>query len=155
MTRRAAALLVFALVVAAVALRAALSAGTSPRERIESMRARLLEIRFEVNTCVAVMDFDERAVERRLASTDSLRARIDALEALDPRGIPRDSFPTYMELVDRFNARVAAWDTLGEQARSNREECEVLVERHNALGDSLRAYLIEQGLLPDPLTVLP
>ncbi len=155
MTRRTGALLVLIVVAGAVALRAALSAGTSPRERIESMFEDLQELRFEVNTCMAAMDFDERAVERRLAGTDSLRARIDALEALDPRGIPRDSFPVYMELVDRFNARVAAWDTIGEQARSSRDECEILVERHNVLGDSLRSYLMEQGLVPDSIATLP
>ena len=142
-------MLVFAIVFATLALRTVLSAGTSTRERAESTRERLRELRFAVNSCVAVMGVDEQAVQIRLLDTDSLRARIDALESLDARGVPQDSFPTYMELVDRYNRTVAAWDTLGEQARRRREECNDLVNTHNVLSDSLRTLLTETGLLPN------
>ena len=138
-----------ALLFAALGVRAAFTSGPSTRERVDDVRERLRELRFAVNSCVAAMSFDEQAVQLRLADTDSLRGRIDALEALHPRGVPRDSFPVYMELVDRFNRTVASWDTLGAQARSRREECTVLVDRHNLLSDSLRVILETEGLLPD------
>ena len=155
MTKKATILFVAGTVMLSLGLRAALSAGMSPRERVEDMRERLRELRFSVNSCVAVMGMDEQAVQIRLLDTDSLRARIDALEALDPRGVPRDSFPTYMELVDRYNSTVAGWDTLGQQARNRREECSVLVDSHNLLSDSLRALLTEQGILTENSSVPP
>ena len=113
------------------------------------MRQRLREQRFAFNSCVSAMAQDELAVQTRLADTDSLRARITTLESLHPRGVPADSFPTYLELVDRFNKAVGAWDTLGELARSRRQDCQGTVEAHNALSDSLRAFLAAEGLLPD------
>jgi len=135
-----------------IGVRAALSAGTSTQERVEDMRERLRERRFAVNSCLSEMGADELAVEIRLADTESLRSRITALESLDPRGVPADSFPLYSELVDRFNAAVAAWDTLGTEARSSRDECRAFVQAHNSLSDSLRALLAAEGLLQDSTT---
>ena len=149
MSRKAGFILVLGILAATVGVRAALSAGTSTRERVESMRERLREQRFAVNSCVSAMGADELAVRIRLADTDSLRSRITALESLHSRGVPADSFPIYLELVDRFNRAVAAWDTLGGQARSRRNECQATVDAHNALTDSLRTLLAAEGLLPD------
>jgi hypothetical protein len=142
------ALVVLTMVAVLVGVRIVLSPGPSERERVEGMRDRLRVLRVAVDSCATALDVGEQAVQDRVTGTDSLRARIEALESIDPRGVPQDSYQTYLSLVDRFNRAVAAWDTLGQDAEAQRQDCRMLVLQHNLLSDSVRRFFEARGLVP-------
>jgi hypothetical protein len=96
----------------------------------DSCRADLEEGSSELN------DYDRRL--------DSLRSRVRHLEAIDPRGIPADSYDLYMRVFDEYNDSVPGWTSRADSLRASWTRCRDLAETHNALADSLRRLLVKQ-----------
>ncbi|HEX6306810.1 MAG TPA: hypothetical protein VFZ69_01415 [Longimicrobiales bacterium] len=104
------------------------------RDSIAGLRASADSCRIEVDSGAAGM----RAYGRTL---DSMRARVRGMEALDPRGVPADSYDIYMAAFDAYNDSVEAWPEREDSVRALDARCRDLALHHNALTDSLRALL--------------
>ncbi len=132
----------------------ALLAGTailiSERRRPRGQQA-MLELRETLRTLRASADSCRIAVERDASrfeafdhTLDSLRARVDSLESIDPRGVPADSYATYLEAFDRYNDSIAGWTRRADSLRVRDARCREIAELHNVLADSLRMMLVRQ-----------
>jgi hypothetical protein len=102
-----------------------------------------------VDTCLARLAVNESRFREQARQTEVLQGRIRRLEAMDPRGVPADSYPDYLETVERFNAAIEGWELRGEVLEDRQQECRGLVEARNVLADSLRGLLVEAGYLPE------
>lgn len=103
-----------------------------------ALRASINELRARADSCR--WNVDDRAAElhaydRRL---DSMRARVHAMEVLDGRGVPVDSYRVYMESFNRYNDSAAAWPPLEDTVRALDARCRAIAGQHNVLADSLR-----------------
>lgn len=118
-------------------------------ERLQAMRARLQAQRWEADSCQAALVREEEALQVRDARLDSLRVEITAYEALDPRGVPADTYEAYINAFETYNSgipeRVAAADSL----RAHWAACSEIARQHNALADSARGLAAAMGLLDE------
>lgn len=110
----------------------------------ERLRSGLADLRVAAEECQAAVEREEQAFEDYQADVDSLRREVRALEALDERGIPADRYREYLEAFDEYNESLPLWEERGDSLRALSEECRAMVQRHNALADSLRE-LVEEG----------
>ncbi len=127
----------------------------SPRERVESARETLRLLRAEAQACQDELRQEEVGFRSFEGEVGELRARIDALESLDPRGVPGDSYAIYLELVNEFNLVVPDWSTRADSLQSAWEECRAAVDAHNAAADSLVLLLAEEGITIPQRVPLP
>lgn len=126
-----------------------LTSPPSPRDRLEEMRASLVTLRTGADSCRAAVDDEERSFKAYDRDLDSLRTRIGGYESLDPRGVPADSFPAYIDLFQRYNRGVTLWEAASESLQAHWRACRAIAETHNAVADSARALAQELGLWAD------
>jgi DNA repair ATPase RecN len=126
----------------------------SPLRQAEEVRDVVREARAGWEACLDTLDVVERRFRTQAEETERLQARIHRLEAMDPRGVPADSYEVYLEVVDRFNATVQGWEGRLAALRAREAACQDLLEARNELADSLRALLEDAGYLPDTLAPL-
>lgn len=112
---------------------------------IEGLRRGIAMARAAADSCAGSLDYQEERFRAFGAHVDSLRAEVRDFEALDPRGVPEARYEEYMARFRAYNDSVAAWDARAEGLRRAQASCRALVERHNALSDSLRTRLLEEG----------
>jgi multidrug resistance efflux pump len=124
--------------------------GPDPRERLAEVRAELRRLRTAADSCQANLETLEAAFRRYDAQLDSLRVRVRAYEALDPRGVPTDSYDAYLQAFERYNAGVPRWSEMADTLQARWTRCRGIVETHNALAESARALAAELGLWPAP-----
>jgi len=127
----------------------------SPLARAEDVRTQVRAAQSAVDTCLARLAVNESRFREQARQTEVLQGRIRRLEALDPRGVPADSYPEYLETVERFNAAIEGWEFRGEVLEDRQQECRALVEARNVLADSLRRLLVESGYLPEARPGVP
>jgi enamine deaminase RidA (YjgF/YER057c/UK114 family) len=141
--RRFLVLLTAALVIAAAGV---LSIGRSLRQpgAIAQTREALQELRTAVDSCHTAVSDNQQELLTYNAYLDSVRARVRELEALHPRGVPADSYASYMREFSRYNDSVGIWDTRVTELQTAREECAAVTAAHNELLDSLRMLLLQQ-----------
>jgi hypothetical protein len=136
--RRARRLLLAAVVLAGAAL-FALAAGMIRRQQaVLGVRDQLALLRTSVDSCQAALPAEASVFEAFGQRADSLRARVRALEAIDPRGVPADSYRVYLDALERYNRTVDGWEPRADSLRARWDRCRDLTERHNLLADSLR-----------------
>lgn len=104
------------------------------RDSIAVLRASADSCRRDVDSGAARM----RAYGRTL---DSMRARVRGMEALDPRGVPADSYDVYIDAFDAYNDSVGQWPAREDSVRALDARCREVALKHNDLTDSLRALL--------------
>lgn len=129
-----------AAVLAFVAGRGALERRTQLQE-LERLQNRLADLRADAEACQLAVQQEERAFARYRAEVDSLRREVRELEALDERGIPAERYEEYLDAFDDYNKAVPLWEERADTLRAREEACRALVERHNALADSLRVFV--------------
>lgn len=122
-----------------------------PRQRAREVRESLQEERRNAEACRMGLVTAEATFREYDERVDSLRTRVGELEALHPDGVPADSFDIYLEAFDAYNGAVEEWDARVDDLEEERNACVEIVERHNALSDSLRGILEELGEI-DPST---
>ena len=120
------------------------------RREIEGLRGTIFTARLAADSCRGSLDLQEERFRSFGVRVDSLRAESRDFESLDPRGVPEERYAEYMERFNAYNDSVAAWDARVETLRANEEACRALVEEHNALSDSLRRRLVEEGTQVPP-----
>jgi len=120
--------------------------GPSPREIAEGLRVEAEGLRPLIDACLTTRARIELRFQEHVRVTAELRAAVDSLESLDPRGVPSDSYEEYLALVDRFNIATREWEVRSEELLSYDPRCRELIAAHNALGDSARRILAEEGI---------
>jgi hypothetical protein len=113
-------------------------------EPLAPLRDTLRALRTTVESCKDSLTWNSSRLEADRQRLDSLRARVRALEAIDPRGVPADSYATYLEAFDRYNDSVDVWTAQADSLDKKWTVCRDLTETHNELTDSLHRALIRQ-----------
>lgn len=121
----------------------------TPRERLTSLRDTLRARRAAADSCRRVLSYEEASFQDYDERIDSLRERVRGYEALDPEGVPADSYGIYLEAFDRYNDAVPGWEARAESLEAVWQECRALVREHNEMADSVRRLLVDLGLVPD------
>lgn len=113
-------------------------------EIIQPLRDTLRELRSAVEACQSGLEQDAAGFQRYEQGMDSLRSRVRELEAIDPRGVPADSYQSYLEAFDGYNDSVSRWSQRTDTLRLRWARCRELTESHNTLADSLSRVLVRQ-----------
>lgn len=111
-----------------------------------TLRDDLVGIRAELDACLSTRSQMELRFEELEREVARLRRAIDSLESVDARGVPAESYPAYLELVEDYNQTIPRWEVEGEELRQQSVRCRSLAEVHNARADSLRRFLVEAGI---------
>jgi anti-sigma factor ChrR (cupin superfamily) len=128
-------------VVVAVALGTLQWRAASERAALTELRTETAEARTEARACRQALLADEAEFRVLAGSVDSLRAVVDTLEQLDPRGVPAPRYEEYLETVEAFNEGVERWEAETTRLREDETACRTAVDRYNGLADSVRAVL--------------
>lgn len=118
-------------------------------EGIETLRGQVFEVRSAADSCSTELAVAESGFRTFEATVDSLRRAVDGAEEALPgggRGVAAEGYEAYMASFNEYNAAVAEWETREESLRAIEARCRELVERHNALTDSLLEMLDENGI---------
>lgn len=146
---------------AVVALAALITAGLAggpilERNRFDKeislLQGALHHARFSVDSCKMSLAQEEQRFLFFDEAVDSLHARVRSFEDPSQGGVPEALYPEYLEVFDRYNDSVAVWDARAGALQASEASCRGLVEKHNALGDSLRRL---SGLGPTRDTLPP
>jgi DNA repair ATPase RecN len=113
-------------------------------EPLAPLRDTLRVLRTTVESCQDSLTWNTSRLQADRERLDSLRARVRALEAMDPRGVPADSYATYLEIFDRYNDSVDSWTAEADTLDRKWTRCRDLTETHNELTDSLHRALVRQ-----------
>ena len=115
------------------------------RERALMVQDTLRRLRASVDSCRMSLATGESEFRRFDERVDGLRKRVREYEALDPRGVPQDSFEVYMDVFERYNEAVPRWKAMADSLQARTERCRERTRAHNVLADSLRDLLVEIG----------
>jgi hypothetical protein len=115
------------------------------RERVEPLVTHIAEYRTAVELCQNTLARNSRRLDSYDEQLDSLRLRVQALERMDPRGVPRDSYETYLESFDAYNAAVPGWAERADTVQAQYARCRAVTETHNRLADSLRSLMADRA----------
>ena len=118
-------------------------------ERLQVMRAQMQAQRWEADSCQAALVRDEEALHVRDARLDSLRVQITAYEALDPRGVPAETYEAYINAFETYNNSIPERVTAADSLRAHWDACSEIARRHNELADSARGLAAALGLLDE------
>ncbi len=121
----------------------------SPEDRMRVLRAELAHLRVAADSCRTALDGEEEELVARDKRLDSLRRQIEHFEALDPRGVPVDSYDIYLANFNAYNEGIPERTVEAETLQAHWRECRSMAERHNERADSARSLAIELGLVPD------
>ena len=128
----------------------------SRRAQAEELRDSVREVRADLNTCLDELDAKDRRFQSHQRVTSFLRNRVDELEGLDDRGVPRERYEEYLDVFDRYNEAVPEWRRLGDSLRVISTACRTLAQEHNERLAILTDFLEEEGLWdPDWTPVRP
>jgi predicted nucleic acid-binding Zn-ribbon protein len=111
---------------------------------IADMRSTVAGLRAVADSCATALDDSQSELLQYSDRLDSMRSRVRELEALHPRGVPADSYTSYLRIFGVYNDSAAAWEDRVEELRSERLVCSEAADRHNAAVDSLRRLLARQ-----------
>jgi hypothetical protein len=121
------------------------------RREIEGLRRGIYTARLAADSCRGSLLLEESAFRDFGSALDSLRGAVRDFESMDPRGVPEAQYRDYMERFNAYNDSVAGWEVRAQTLRDNETACRALVEEHNALSDSLRRRLVDEGTeVPPP-----
>jgi hypothetical protein len=134
------------LVIAGLAVWERMSRANDPTVVATALRDQLRDTRAQAEACLDTRDRISLRFDALAERSDSLRAEVDRLEALDPRGVPGDRYAEYLALVDEFNASVPEWERESRDLVGHVERCRDLVALHNAQLDSLERHLVDAGI---------
>ena len=103
-------------------------------------------LRAEIDTCLEMRDQSEIRFQALTRQTERLRNELDSLEALDSRGVPAEAYDTYMGGVEEYNALIPDWERQAEGLSELALRCDFLVREHNVRVESLREFLVGEGI---------
>jgi hypothetical protein len=106
---------------------------------MELLRQRLQSARFSVDSCRVALAQEEQEFRRFDRVVDSLRSRVDGFEDPQLGGVPQDDYESYLRTFEAYNDSIPVWEARADSLQASEAACRNLVERHNALSDSIRA----------------
>lgn len=118
----------------------------SIRAQAEQLRDSVREARADLADCLDGLDGEERRFRSHERTTHFLRDRVDELEALDERGVPRDRYEEYLDVFDRYNEAVTEWERLGNALQDLSATCRAFAEEHNERVGALTDFLEAEDL---------
>ena len=127
----------------------------SPEEQLRTLRSELARLRIAADSCSNALDREEMRLRDEDERLDSLKTVIDHYESLDPRGVPADSYETYLEAFNTYNESIPGRTEAGESLQAHWQQCRAIAEQHNVVADSARTLAAELGLLRDSLRIEP
>ena len=110
----------------------------SAAQDFRALQDDLQATRLSVQTCQSDLASREAAFQEFDSRLNTLRDGVRELESLDGPGVPADQYDDYLTLFDAYNDSVRVWEGRSESLRAREAACRHLVERHNALVDSVR-----------------
>lgn len=105
---------------------------------MELLRQRLQQTRFSVDSCRVALAREEQAFLRFDRVVDSLRNRLEDYEDPSLGGVPQDEYEAYLQVFESYNDSIPVWEARADSLQASEAVCRALVERHNALSDSIR-----------------
>lgn len=126
-----------------------------PEQRLRQLHERMTAMRDAAESCLQALEAEEAELLASDARFDSLRDRIEYYESLDPRGVPADSYATYLEAFNEYNQGIPAREAAGDSLTAHWEACRRVIARHNAIADSARALATELDLVRDSVVRVP
>ena len=105
---------------------------------MELLRQRLQQARFSVDSCRVALAQKEQEFRRFDARVDSLRTEMEGYEDPSLGGVPQAEYEDYLEVFDAYNEAIPVWEARADSLQASEDVCRALVERHNALSDSIR-----------------
>ena len=136
---------VLALVLVAAAVLYRFTRPPSFHERVDPLVTRIAQYRVLVEGCQDAIENNSSRLDSYDQQLDSLRSRVRALEQMDPRGVPMDSYETYLETFDEYNAAVPGWNERADTLQAQWTRCRAVTEMHNQLADSLRQLMAQRA----------
>jgi hypothetical protein len=121
----------------------------SPEDRLIALRGVLTELRAAADSCRSALEREEEKLQAEDQRLDSLRTLIDQYETLDPRGVPADSYDTYLTIFNAYNSGIPLRTATAETLQAHWRECRGIAEQHNLTADSARAMATELGFVRD------
>lgn len=118
----------------------------SVRAQAEELRDSVREARAVLTECLDGLDVKERRFRSHERATNFLRDRVEELESLDDRGVPRDRYDEYLDVFDRYNEAVPEWERLGDSLMTLSFTCRALAEEHNERVETLADFLEAENL---------
>jgi len=115
-------------------------------QEVNRLREELYRARVASNRCRNSLVTSESSLLTLTATIDSLRDRVDSFEALGNGQVPADRYDEYLAIFNSYNDSVANWDTRSERLRTAEAACRTVIERHNALSDSILETLRDAGI---------
>jgi hypothetical protein len=109
--------------------------------QIERLRDELYRARAASDRCRSSLVTSESSLLTLTETIDSLRERVYGLEALGDGRVPSSRYDEYLETFDSYNDSVSAWEIRSERLRSADASCRSVIERHNAVSDSIQEVL--------------
>jgi len=91
--------------------------------QVNRMREDLYRARVASDRCRNSLVTSESALLTLTATLDSLRDRVDSLEALGNGQVPAVRYEEYLTVFDAYNDSVAAWETRSERLRTAEASC--------------------------------
>lgn len=105
---------------------------------MELLRQRLQQARFSVDSCRVALAQEEQEFRRFDARVDSLRTEMEGYEDPSLGGVPQAEYEEYLGVFDAYNEAIPVWEARADSLQAGEDVCRALVERHNALSDSIR-----------------
>ena len=113
---------------------------------INRLREELYRARATSDRCRRTLVTSESSLLTLTATIDSLRDRVDSFEALGDGQVPSNRYDEYLTIFDSYNDSVSSWETRSERLRTSEASCRSVIERHNALSDSIQQFLLDAGI---------
>ena len=109
------------------------------RTRVQGLQEHLHALRADADSCRGALAWEEASFQEYDRSVDSLRREVRQIEGPDREGVPAEEYDDYLELFDRYNTSVRAWEARADSLGAHAEACRALVGTHNLAADSLQA----------------
>lgn len=120
--------------------------GQRTRARVTRLRDDLYRARVASDRCRSSLVTSESSLLALTVTIDSMRERVDSFEALGEGRVPANRYDEYLEMFDNYNDSVSSWETRSERLRVAEASCRSMIERHNALSDSIQVALRDAGI---------
>jgi len=125
---------------------------SSAMEVAGRVRDDLVGLRSEINACLEIRDLAEVRLQAFARETGEVRAQVDSVESLDPRGVPVESYDDYTERVEGYNEAIAEWEQQADELNGLALRCDSIVQEHNSTAESLQDFLVRDGIIDEGLT---
>ena len=100
----------------------------------------------------SAMEVAGRVRDELVRETGEVRAQVDSVESLDPRGVPVESYDDYIERVEGYNEAIAEWEQQADELNGLALRYDSIVQEHNSTAESLQDFLVREGILDEGLT---